>query len=181
VKLDRRQFIRSAGLTAAALLLPPRFARADAGPLSEAARTALSESPLVYISPLKTDGTESECHGEVWFVTDGDDVLLCTGALGWRARALEGGMARARLWVGDYGVWKQAGGKFREAPTFDATAVFEAAASKREEALEAFGQKYPDEWSKWGPRFRDGLANESRVLIRYRPVPQGTPAGRADG
>ena len=38
-----------------------------------------------------------------------------------------------------------------------------------EAALAAFGAKYPDEWDKWEPRFRKGLADGSRVLIRYRP------------
>ena len=37
-------------------------------------------------------------------------------------------------------------------------------------ALEAFGAKYADEWGSWGPRFRDGLADGSRVLLRYRPL-----------
>ncbi|MDH3686012.1 MAG: hypothetical protein OEP95_07290 [Myxococcales bacterium] len=170
MKLDRRQFLRATGFAGAAILLPPGLVRADTGPLSEAARAALSESPLVYISPLQKSGAESECHGEVWFVTDGDDVLLCTAADGWRARAVKGGLTRARLWVGDYGVWKRAGGKFREAPTYDSDAVFDADAAVREKALEAFGKKYPDEWAKWGPRFRDGLADGSRVLIRYKPA-----------
>lgn len=170
MNLDRRQFLRTAGVAAAALLLPPAAGRADTSVLSEAARAALAESPLVYISPLQKAGSESRCHGEVWFVTDGDDVLLCTGADGWRSRAVKSGLTRARLWVGDYGVWKKAGGSFREAPTFDSAAVLEEDAAAQERALEAFGKKYPDEWNKWGPRFKNGLADGSRVLIRYKPV-----------
>jgi hypothetical protein len=166
--LDRREFLRTAALSTGGLLLWPRFVGADTGGLPEAARTALSASPLVYISPLKKDGSESACHGEVWFVADGDDVLLCSGAEGWRSNAVKNGLVRARLWVGDYGVWKSAGGKFRDAPSYDATAAFEGDAAARERALEAFGEKYPDEWGKWGPRFRDGLADGSRVLIRYK-------------
>ena len=34
-----------------------------------------------------------------------------------------------------------------------------------EAALAAFGEKYPDEWDKWEPRFRKGLADGSRVLV----------------
>ena len=169
MSLDRRQFLGRAALAVGALVLPPRLARADSEPLSEAARAALGESPLVYISPLRKDGSESTCHGEVWFVTDGDDVFLCTGAEGWRSRAVKRGLTRARLWVGDHGVWTRAGGKFRESPSYDATASFAAETEVREKALEAFGKKYPDEWGKWGPRFRNGLADGSRVLIRYRP------------
>jgi hypothetical protein len=62
---------------------------------------------------------------------------------------------------------KPAGAK--EGPTFLATARFDAKDSAIETALAAFGAKYSEEWSKWEPRFRKGLADGSRVLVRYRP------------
>ena len=33
--------------------------------------------------------------------------------------------------------------------------------------LEIMGTKYSGEWRTWGPRFRNGLADGSRVMIRY--------------
>lgn len=168
-RVTRRRLLAAAGAGAAWLLLP-RSARAADFALSDAARAALAASPLVYVSPLKRDGSESACHAEMWFVADGGDVLVVTAAERWRARAIRRGLGRARLWVGDFGVWTRSGGRFRSAPSFLAGASLEADAAVRERALAAYGQKYPDEWDKWRPRFRDGLADGSRVLIRYVPV-----------
>jgi hypothetical protein len=168
--LSRRSFLRALTAAAAALLLPPGRLRADqAFALPDAVRVALEESPLVYLSPLRSDGSESECHGEVWYVRDGGDLLVVTAADRWKALAVGRGLDGARIWVGDFGQWKKSDGRFKTGPTFLARARFDAAPAVIEAALEAFGAKYPDEWGKWEPRFRKGLADGSRVLIRYRP------------
>ena len=170
-RITRRRFLVGAAAGAAALWLPRR-AFGDEAP-GGALQAALAASPLVYVSPLKKDGSESTCHGEVWFVTDAGDVLLVTAADRWKARAVSQGLSRARLWVGDFGVWTRSGGRFKSAPSFDAKASLEKDAAVHARALEAFGKKYPAEWDKWGPRFRDGLADGSRVLIRYGDVRYG--------
>jgi hypothetical protein len=167
IVLSRRTLLAAGSAAAAWLVLPVR-ARASA--LSEAARAALGASPLVYVSPLKSDGSESACHAEVWFAADGDDALVVTASGRWRARAIEKGLDRARLWVGDLGVWARSGGGFRTAPTYVAKASLERDAAAHERALALFGKKYPAEWGEWGPRFRAGLADGSRVLIRYAPA-----------
>jgi hypothetical protein len=156
------------GVAAASLSLPLRL-RAAAFELPQTTRDALGRSPLVYVSPLRSDGSESTCHGEVWFVRDGADVVVVTASERWKAKSVAAGLQRARLWVGDYGVWTRSEGKFREGPTFEATASFEKGAAARARVLASYGEKYPDEWDKWGPRFRKGLADGSRVMIRYVP------------
>jgi hypothetical protein len=162
--ITRRRFLAAAAASGAALWLPRRAAGDEAAtPL----RAALASSPLVYVSPLRRDGSESACHGEVWFVADGADALVVTATERWKARALRQGLGRARLWVGDFGVWTRADGKWKAAPSFDAAASFEKDLGAQQRALESFGKKYPAEWDKWGPRFREGLADGSRVLIRY--------------
>jgi hypothetical protein len=158
-------------IAGAGVILAPRFAGAVPAALSDAARAALATSPLVYVSALKRDGAESRCHAEVWFVKDGDDALVVTGAERWRARAIGKGLSRARLWVGDHGVWAE--GKndaFRGAPSFLAEAKLEAGPAQHDHALVLFGSKYTKEWGSWGPRFKNGLADGSRVLIRYSPI-----------
>jgi hypothetical protein len=167
--ITRRRFLALAAAGAAAWVRPRR-AGALAFELPRAARDALAASPLVYVSPIKKDGSESTCHGEVWFVQDGADVLVVTAADRWKARSVRSGLGRARLWVGDFGVWTRSGGRYTAAPTFLAAARFDDDPGARERALAAFGRKYPDEWDKWGPRFRDGLADGSRVLLRYAPI-----------
>jgi hypothetical protein len=167
MRMTRRRFLAATAAGAAVFWLPRRALADETAPRG-ALQAALAASPLVYVSPLGKDGSESTCHGEVWFVAEGGDVLVVTAAERWKAKAIAAGRDRARLWVGDFGVWTRADGKWRSAPRFDATAAFEKDAAARERALQAFGKKYPGEWSKWGPRFRDGLADGTRVLIRYR-------------
>ena len=169
-RLTRRSFFGVVAATGAALLLAPERLHADeAFALPDATRAALEKSPLIYLSPLRSDGAESKCHGEVWYVPDGADLLIVTATDRWKALAVRRGLDRARIWVGDFGRWKKSDGRFKTGPTFVVKARFDAEESVVEAALAAFGAKYPDEWDKWEPRFRKGLADGSRVLIRYRP------------
>lgn len=156
---------------AAAALLPGSL-RAEAGALSPAARAALGTSPLVYVSTLKRDGSESRCHAEVWFVGDGGDALVVTSAQAWRAQAIGKGLNRARLWVGDFGAWsgRPDDKRYLEGATFLAEATLEKTPATHDHALTLFGSKYTKEWGSWGPRFKNGLADGTRVLIRYRAV-----------
>ena len=160
---SRRSFLRSSAILSTGLLLPLRAF----GDTHAKLKDALTGSPLVYISPLKSDGKESRCHGEVWFVTDGDDVLVVTSPQRWRAACVTQGLDRARIWVGDFGPWKQSKGAFRDAPHYVAQASLETDPSAHTRALAAFGKKYPDAWGEWGPRFTRGLASGERVLVRY--------------
>lgn len=165
---SRRRFLGQAAGALGALLIPRRLWAEPETPDAESLRQALAQSPLVYVSPLRSDGSESTCHAEVWFVTDGDDVLIVTTRDRWRARAVQRGLRQARLWVGDFGVWKKSD-RFRTGPHFVARASLESDPHVRERALERYGRKYAQQgWQKWGPRFRQGFADGSRVLIRYR-------------
>jgi hypothetical protein len=168
--IDRRTFLRWGAAAGAALVTSSRLALAkDAYAPPAALASALATSPLVYISPLRSDGEESRCHGEVWFVAEGSDVLVVTAADRYRARAVQAGQTGARVWVGDHGVWTVSDGAFLKAPTARAEGSV-VASEGHGQALAAFGTKYPDEWGKWGPRFEKGLGDGSRVLLRYRVV-----------
>ena len=133
-------------------------------------RTALDASPYVYICPLHPDGQESRCHGEVWFFHDQGDVVIATGSDRWKTRALRKGWEQARIWVGDHGRVKSDADGFRKAASFRARARLEPDRAAFDRLLAAFGKKYPEEWDKWEPRFREGYADAKRVLIRYQPI-----------
>jgi hypothetical protein len=167
--ISRRDFLVGAASTAFTLALPARlFAATAADTKAKAdALAAAAKSPLIYISPLKEDGSESRCHGEVWFVMDGDDLLVVTSPERWRAACISKGADQARIWVGDFGPWKKSAGGFRQAPTFVAGASIDADRAVHARALEAFGKKYSAGWAEWGPRFEKGLASGERVLLRY--------------
>ena len=139
----------------------------------DALRTALDKSGFVYVSPLKSDGSESTCHGEVWFGHLDGAVLLITAADTWKARALAGGLDRARLWVGDHGRWKRLVGRneeFRKAKSFEARAEVVKDEALLDRLRARYDEKYPDEIGSWRDKMRSGYLDGSRVLIRYAPV-----------
>jgi hypothetical protein len=171
---SRRDFMRGAATLSGAVLLPASLARSRDAKFqaSKAAQAAIETSKLIYITPIKSDGKESACHAEVWFYADGADLLVVTKQELWRSQAVKRGLDRARIWVGDHGVWKQSKNAFRKAPSFLAQAEhISSDAEAVGRTLKAMSAKYADEgWSTYGPRFKEGLADGSRVLLRYRPV-----------
>ena len=128
----------------------------------------------MYVSPLRSDGTESRCHAEVWYAWIDGAVVMITSSEGWKARSIGRGLDRARIWVGDYGRVKgQSAGSepFRKGPRFEAKAAVLKDDALLEKLLSAYEAKYPAEIVKWKPRFREGHASGERVLIRYIPEP----------
>lgn len=171
-RFSRRRSLLMGRTVAAAALLGGvlRPARVLAGePAADGVTAALAESHLIYVSPLHADGRESTCQAEVWFVADAGDAFVVTASDAWRARAVRNGLSRARVWVGDVGVWSDSDGAYRELPGAEAQASLVTDAAEHARLLERFGDKYTLEWVIWGPRFRNGLADGSRVMIRYRP------------
>ena len=161
------------------LLVSPASAFSRAGAprrlaLTPDTESALATSPTVYISPLRADGEESTCHGEVWYGWLDGAVVINTRATTWKARSLGRGLDRARVWVGDYGHWKRALGRneaFRAGPSFDTRAEVVKDARLLDRLLALYDDKYPDEIGKWRDPMRQGYADGSRLLIRYRPEP----------
>jgi hypothetical protein len=171
--LDRRGFLRAAAALLVAAAAPPPLAARAARSLPEATRRLLEESPFVYVSPLRSDGSESTCHGEVWFAWLDGAVVLVTAQTSWKARSVERGLGGARIWVGDHGPWKRVVGAseaFREAPRFDAAAARSKDPALFEHLLARYREKYPAEIARWEPRFRSGFASGERVLLRYEPL-----------
>jgi hypothetical protein len=170
--LTRRAFLSGSALAFGALaLLPRRLRAADAQfALAAPALDALAKGHLVYVSPLKADGRESRCHGEVWYFWDRDAVVIATATRGWKLRALKGGKDKARIWVGDFGPYSGAAEKLRAAPTFLASAAVDAEPASFERLLASYATRYPEEWAKWKPRFESSYKDGSRTVIRYTPI-----------
>ncbi len=166
--IHRREFLLAA---LAGAFAPRALARAGEG--GPALESALQKSGFVYVSPLRSDGRESACHGEVWFGWLDGAVVLITARDRWKARAVARGLDRARIWVGDHGTWKKLVGTseaFREAPSFEARGAFANDPALLERLIAAYERKYPEEIGRWRDRFREGFADGSRVLIRYTPL-----------
>jgi len=165
----RRELIQL-GAGTLALLAWPRPARAA---LAADVTALLAKSTFVYVSPLKSDGNESRCHSEVWYGWLGGAVVLITATSGWKARALAKGLARARIWVGDYGrVGRVLGARdaYRAAPSFEARGAVSKDAALLEQLMTTYRSKYPAEIGSWEGRMRAGFASGERTLIRYTPA-----------
>jgi len=117
--ITRRELIEL-GAGALAALARPLRARAALAP---DVAGLLERSGFVYVSPLKSDGSESSCHGEVWYGWLDADVVLITSRTSWKARAVARGLERTRIWVGDHGRVGRvlgSGDAFRKGPSFEA-------------------------------------------------------------
>lgn len=132
----------------------------------------LEKSPFVYISPLLETGQESSCHAELWFAWLDDSIVVNVASDRWKATALTRGLDRARVWVGDHGRWKGMLGRrnedFRGAPHFDARVERVDDESTLDRLLASYEKKYPAEIARWREPMRSGVADGSRVLLRYR-------------
>jgi len=173
--LDRRSFLLGTTAAALSLSLTSRLAGAleAPAPLPSGTIAALETSPFVYVCPLRRDGRESTCHGEVWYAWLDGAVVLTTSKGSWKARSAEQGSGRARLWVGSFGRWKQMIGRneaFRAAPSFDARVHERKDEALLTRLLAAYEKKYPNEFSNWRDRMRAGHASGERVLLQYDPT-----------
>lgn len=66
----KRRDLLKAGVSAAVLsMLPWQTQAADV-------RAGLLSSNLVYLSPIKSDGSLSSCQAEIWFVMMGTDLYV---------------------------------------------------------------------------------------------------------
>ncbi|MCB1686833.1 MAG: hypothetical protein R3E82_08895 [Pseudomonadales bacterium] len=164
--ITRRRMILSTGLGLAGSTLAPGVLAA-ASTAAPRLPSEADESDLIYLSPVRTDGSLSRCQAEVWFIREGDDLYVVTAADAWRARAVELGLTRTKVWLGDVGVWADNPG-YQQLPQRDMTASLVSDAGVHARVLDVFGGKYRLEWVIWGPRFRRGLADGSRVLLRYQ-------------
>ena len=163
---NRRGHLKSLGtLLGGSMLLGSAGTRASAAALPAAA----DRSALIYITPIRRNAQESTCQGEVWFMRDGDNLYVVTQADAWRARAIGLGQDVARIWVGDVGVWTR-NPEYRDLPSVMAKGSLVTDPAVHASMLDKFGGKYTDEWPVWGPRWQAGLADGSRVMIRYQVV-----------
>ena len=159
--ITRRRIVGGAALTLAWPVLT-RVAWA------QDVETGLATSGLIYVTPLKSSGDESQCKAEIWFAYHDGACFVVTPPDAWRARAVSRGLTRARLWVGEFGIWTDADDAFRQAPELMATASLETDTAVHATVLEIMGGKYADDgWRRWGPQFRAGLQDGARVMIRY--------------
>ncbi len=139
-----------------------RPAAADV-PLAPETIRALEQSPYVYIATQRKDGTFSP-PAEIWFMWDQGAVWMASPATTWRAKRIRAGRGTARIFVGK-----------KDGPMLTATGTFVRDPAAYDRLYATFAKKYPDGWPRYEAKFREGLKDGSRVLMRYQPI-AGTAA-----
>jgi hypothetical protein len=154
---------RAVLLAAALVVALVRPASADVALAPEVVR-ALEQSPYVYIATERKDGSFSP-PAEIWFMWDQGAVWMASPVTSWRAKRIRAGRPKARIFVGK-----------RDGPMLTATGTFVRDPAAYDRLYATFAKKYPDGWSRYEAKFREGLKDGSRVLMRYVPSATSAPA-----
>lgn len=158
----------SIALAAVLALIGVRPAGADVALAPEVIR-ALEQSPYVYIATQRKDGTFSP-PAEIWFMWDQGAVWMASPATTWRAKRIRAGRGTARIFVGK-----------KDGPMLTATGSFVRDPAVYERLYATFAKKYPDGWPRYEAKFREGLNDGSRILMRYQPVANAAAPSPAPG
>ena len=126
----------------------------------------LKTSKLIYLTPIKSDGEESKCQGEVWFVYLDSKIYVTTASDAWRTEAIRKDLKEARIWIGEYGNWTQAKEKYKEAPDLMIVGSILDDEEEFPEILEAFNDKYPGE-GRYPRVFKEEIEEGKRVVLCY--------------
>lgn len=125
----------------------------------------LKTSKLIYLTPIKSDGEDSKCQGEVWFVYIDSKIYVATATDAWRAEAIRKDLKDARIWIGEFGNWTRAKEKYKEAPELMIEGEIFDDEDKMPEILEAFNEKYGT--GRYPRVFKEEIEEGKRVVLRY--------------
>ena len=151
--MTRRQAVRLLALFGGWLMAAPSFA----AELAKNIRDLLATSTFVYISSTRKDGTLSK-PAEIWFLWHQGSVYVASAPTTWRVKRIRWGRPAAKIWVGKL-----------DGPAFTATGAVVDEPAVHEIMFKTFAEKYGLRWKAWEGSFRSGLADGSRVLVRYVP------------
>ncbi len=141
---------------AALVLVLALVAGARAG-LSPELDRALHEAKYVYIRSERKSGELGKA-AEIWFYYDGKAVYVGTPPTSWRVRRIKKGRPKARIAVGK-----------ADGPAFEARGEVVHDAAVEHRLMNEYARKYPEGWSRFADKFRDGFKSGERVLVRYTP------------
>src|SRR5262245_10903022 len=125
--------------------------------LSPELQKALDSSKYVYIQSTRNDGKLSK-PAEIWFMYYNGAVWVASPPTTYRVKRIQAGQTQAKIAIGK-----------ADGPSFNAKGSLVKDPEVNKVMFEAFAKKYASDWSSYEKRFRDGLANGSRTLVKYEP------------
>lgn len=149
---------RTATLTATTALVAVVLALpVSAHALSADLEAALKANTYVYIATERKDHSLGK-PAEIWFLFHQGAVWVASPPTTWRVKRIKAGRTKVKIAVGN-----------PDGPSFRATGSLSKDTSVHEVMFKTFAEKYKDRWKGYEQRFRDGLKDGSRVLIKYDP------------
>jgi hypothetical protein len=136
------------------LLLSPLASRAA---LPESVATELAKAKYAYVASQRKDGSFSK-PAEIWFLFHEGAVYVASPPTAWRVKRIRAGRKRAQIAVGKV-----------DGPSFLAKGEIAKEPDVHAVLFETFAKKYPDGWGSFEKKFREGLKEGSRVLVKYVP------------
>jgi hypothetical protein len=125
--------------------------------LSAAVKADLASSKYVYIATTRKDGSFGK-PAEIWFLYHNGAVYVASPPTAWRVRRIKAGRSQAKIAVGK-----------PDGPSFMATGALVHEPDVYPTLFDTYAKKYPDGWPKFEEKFRGGLKDGSRVLIKFTP------------
>jgi len=120
-------------------------------------RDKLASSTYVYISTQRKDGSFGK-PAEIWYMWHDGAVWVGTPPTTWRVKRITHHRPNAKIAVGK-----------PDGPSFDAVGSVVKDDKVAAKLFETYAKKYPDRWPGYEEKFRTGMKDGSRVLVRYVP------------
>ena len=141
-----------------ALLLSIVAAAIAAADLSPAIKADLANSKYIYVATTRKSGALGK-PAEIWFLYHNGAVYVASPPTTWRVRRIKAGRTQAKIAVGK-----------PDGPSFMATGAVVNEPDVYPILFATYAKKYGGDWTKYEDRFRTGLKDGSRVLIKYTPT-----------
>ena len=136
-----------------ALLMPMPVSAA----LSPEVQKVLADSPYVYISSTRKDGSLSS-PSEIWYMWHDGAVYVGTRPTSFRVKRIKAGRPDAKIAVGK-----------TDGPSFMATGSVVKDPAIEAQLMQTFAKKYTTGWATHEANFRNGFKDGSRVIVKYTP------------
>jgi len=131
---------------------------AQSASLSPELQKALDSSKYVYVQSTRKDGKLSK-PAEIWFMPYNGAVWVASPPTTYRVKRIQAGQTKAKIAIGK-----------TDGPSFNAKGSIVKDPEVNKVLFEVFAKKYGSGWSSLEEKFRDGLADGSRVLVKYEPA-----------
>jgi len=131
---------------------------AQSASFSPEQQNALDSSKYIYVQSTRKDGSPSKA-AEIWFMYYKDAVWVASPVTTHRVKRIQAGQTKAKIAIGK-----------PDGPSFAAKGSLVKDPEVNKVMFETFAKKYASDWSSYDKKFRDGLADGSRTLIKYEPT-----------